>query len=115
MNEIENLKVGDLVIVNGNSATSEDMFKVERLTKHQIVVNNRHYWKKDGRLVGGDCWHYGKIRPATENDIEYFNMRKQKGELLQFIRRVPWWELSLESLNTICDIVKKEIGNSAAN
>ena len=38
----------------------------------------------------------------------------QKNELLAFIRKVDSDNLSLESLQSICDIVKKEIGDSAA-
>lgn len=114
MNELENLKVGDLVVVSGSFTSGDELRKIERVTKSQIVVNNRHFWKKDGRLVGRVEWCYGIIKPVTEKDIEHINKAKQKDELLSFIRKVAWCNLSLESLKTICDAVKKEIGNSAA-
>ena len=114
MNEFENLKVGDLVVVRGNIIAGEELSKIERVTNSQIVISNRRYRKKDGRLVGEGNWHYGFIKPATEKDIERINEAKQKDELLTFIRRVAWCNLSLESLETICDVVKKEIGDSAA-
>ena len=114
MNEFENLKVGDLVVVRGNIIAGEELSKIERVTNSQIVISNRRYRKKDGRLVGEGNWHYGSIKPATEKDIERINERERKDELLAFIRKVAWCNLSLESLETICDVVKKEIGNSAA-
>lgn len=114
MNELENLKVGDLVVVRGSLIVGEELRKIERVTKSQIVVDKRRYRKKDGRLVGGGDWCYGFIKPALEKDIERLNKVKQKNELLAYIRKVAWSNLSLESLETICDVVKKEIGNSAA-
>lgn len=112
MNELENLKVGDIVIVSGVFA--DKLSKVMRVTKAQILVDNRHYRKKDGCLVGGSEWEYGRIKPATDEDINRINERERKEELIAFIRRNAWSNLSLESLETICDVVKKEIGNSAA-
>lgn len=113
MNELENIEVGDLMIVRGSFTCGECLWEVERVTKSQIVVDKRRYWKKDGRLVGRGDWCYGFIKPALEKDIERLNKVKQKNELLAYIRRVAWCNLSLESLQTICDVVKKEIGNSA--
>ena len=113
MNELENLKVGDLVVVRGSLIVGEELRKIERVTNSQIAIGNRRYRKKDGRLVGEGNWHYGFIKPATEKDIERINERERKDELLAFIRKVAWCNLSLESLQTICDVVKKEIGNSA--
>lgn len=113
MNKLENIEVGDLMIVRGSFTCGECLREVERVTKSQIVVDKRRYWKKDGRLVGGGDWYYGFIKPALEKDIERLNKVKQKNELLAYIRKVAWGNLSLESLQTICDVVKKEIGNSA--
>ena len=48
MSKVENLKVGDLVIVVGSFASK--LSKVMRVTKAQILVDNRHYWKKTGVL-----------------------------------------------------------------
>ena len=113
MNELENLKVGDVVIVSGVFA--DKLSKVMRVTKAQILVDNRHYWKKDGRIVGRSGFCCGRIKPATDEDIERINKREQKEELIAFIRKVAWCNLSLESLQAICDVVKKEIDNSIKN
>lgn len=112
MNEFENMKVGDLMIVKGSYTCGDCLREVERVTKSQIVVDKRRYRKKDGRLVGGGVWCYGYIRPATEKDIERLNKVKQKNELIAFIKKVAWCNLSLDSLQTILDVVKKEIDNN---
>ena len=111
MNEFENLKVGNLMVMHA-SYCGDSLRKVERVTKSQIVVGGTRYWKKNGLLVGLGKWSHGYIRRATEKDIEFFNKVKQKNELLAFIRNVAWCNLSLESLQTICDVMKKEIGNN---
>lgn len=114
MNELENVKVGDFVVLIGSYAHDGCLRKVERVTKSQIIVNKRRYRKNDGRIVGGGGWSYCYIRPATENDIERINKVRHKNKLLAFIKNVTWYNLSLESLQTIYDVVKKEIGDSAA-
>ena len=62
-----------------------------------------------------DFYYNYRIKPATDEDIESINKREQKEELIAFIRRNVWSNLSLESLQTICDVVKKEIDNSVKN
>lgn len=111
MNELGNLKVGDLVVVHV-SYSGDCLRNVERVTRNQIVVGRTHYWKKNGLLVSREKWCHGYIRRATEKDIEFFNKVKQKNELITFIRKVAWCNLSLDSLQTICDVVKKEIDNN---
>lgn len=113
MNELENLKVGDVVIVSGVFA--DKLSKVIRVTKAQILVDNCHYRKKDGRLIGGSDWHYGRIKPATDEDIERIKKTERKNELMAYLKGVAWYKLPPESLKTICDVVKKEIDNSVKN
>lgn len=113
MNELENVKVGDFVVLRGSYAHDDCLRKVERVTKSQIIVNKRRYRKNDGRIVGGGGWSYCYIRPATENDIERINKVRHKNKLLAFIRKADLDNLSLESLQTICDVMKKEISNSS--
>lgn len=111
MNELENVKVGDFVVLIGGYAHDDYLIKVERVTKSQILADKRRFWKKNGRIVGAGIWCYDYIRPATENDIERIKKINQKNELLAFIRKADLDNLSLESLQTICDVVKKEISN----
>lgn len=50
---------------------------------------------------------------ATEERIKEIEDIKRARELCSFLNMTHWEDLSLESLTTIVDCVKKEIGNSA--
>lgn len=113
MNELENLKVGDMVIIKGNITDVKTLSTIDRVTKTQIIIGYRRFRKSDGQLVGRDDWHYANIRPATDEDIEQINKEREKRELIKHLNGVVWYSLRLESLTRIWDAVKKEIGNSA--
>ena len=108
MSEFENLKVGDNVIIS-RIFWSERIEKVTRITNKQIVIYNRRYWKMSGKEVGGSSY----LLIATEERIKQIEDRKKATELCAFLNVTHWEDLSLESLTTIVDCVKKEIGNSA--
>ena len=64
MSRVENLNVGDKVLirVNGN----EKLCAVERVTKIYIYTNGIRFNRKMGWATGPND---GSIRPATEKDI----------------------------------------------
>ena len=109
MSEFENLKVGDMVIVS-ERIWGEIIMDVTRITNKQIVVGKTHYWKKNGYEVGGLCSH---LVIATEERIKQIEGRNKSLEMITFLYKTHWEDLSLESLTTIVDCVKNEIGNSA--
>ena len=108
MSEFENLKEGDKVIVS-ERYWGERIRNVTRITNKQIVVCNRRYWKVSGKEAGGGSY----LLIATEERIKQIEDRKKATELCAFLNVTHWEDLSLESLTTIVDCVKKEIGNSA--
>ena len=113
MNELENIKVGDKVIV-GRGYVSDLICNVERITKTQIIVNGRRFSKKNGRLVGGDVWSCDRLTIATDEKIEKLKRDKRRRTLKLYLQSVNWDVLSIESLTSISELVKKELGNSAA-
>lgn len=108
MSEFENLKVGDKVIIS-QTIWGERISKVTRVTNKQIEVGYCRYWKESGKQVGGGS----HLLIATEERIKQIEDRKKLIELCAFLNSTHWEDLSLESLTTIVDCVKKEIGNSA--
>ena len=108
MSEFENLKVGDNVIIS-ERFWGERIRNVTQITNKQIVIYNRRYWKVSGKEVGGSSY----LLIATEERIKQIEDRKKATELCSFLNMTHWEDLSLESLTTIVDCVKKEIGNSA--
>ena len=109
MSEFENLKVGDNVIVFGR-IWGERLYNVTRITNHQILVSGIPYWKENGKEVGGSSY----LLIATEERMKEIEDIKRARELCSFLNMTHWENLSLESLTTIVDCVKKEIGDSAA-
>lgn len=64
MSKVENLKVGDKVIISVNE--HEKLCTVERVTKAYIYANGIRFNRKMGWATGSND---GSIRPATEKDI----------------------------------------------
>ena len=104
MSEFENLKEGDKVIVN--YPWHEQIKEVKRITDKQIIVGGSRYWKKDGCEVGS---RYSHLEIATDERIKQVKEKINKEELRAFLRGTCWEILSLESLITIADCVKKEL------
>jgi len=72
--KFENIKEGDVVLVKASISygwRSELSFwvsaKVERVTKAQIEVKGKKYWKKNGAIVGTDSFD----RIYNVGDFEY--------------------------------------------
>ena len=109
MSEFENLKVGDKVIVS-QTIWGKIIRKVTRITNKQIVIGDRRYWKESGKEAGGSS----SLLIATEERMKEIEDIKRARDLCSFLNMTHWEDLSLESLTTIVDCVKKEIVNSAA-
>ena len=112
MKELEDLKKGDKVIVSG--LYRYDMIsQVERVTNKYIFVESVKFSKAFGRL----SWcrtSSAHIKPATEEDIRRVEEETEKRNIVNYLTKIHFKELSYEALVAIRDIVEKEIGNFAA-
>jgi hypothetical protein len=78
----ENLKVGDRVFYDSQSATA--IYTIARLTQTQIILKNgQRFRKEDGWLVGGDTWATTAIRILTPARIEAFTLLKLRREAIR--------------------------------
>ena len=108
MKELENLKVGDKVIVSG-LYRYERISQVERVTKKYIFVESVKFSKAFGRL----SWcrsSLAHIKPATEEDIKRVEEETEKRNIVNYLTIANFEKLSYETLVAIRDIVEKEIG-----
>ena len=108
MKELENLKVGDKVIVSG-LYRYERISQVERVTKKYIFVESVKFSKAFGRL----SWcrsSLANIKPATEEDIKRREEETEKRNIVNYLTIANFEKLSYETLVAIRDIVEKEIG-----
>ena len=112
MSELENLRVGDKVIVGGVYIHNR-ISQVERVTNKYIFVESVKFSKAFGRL----SWcrtSSAHIKPATEEDIRRVEEETEKRNIVNYLTKIHFKELSYEALVAIRDIVEKEIGNGAA-
>ena len=112
MSELENLKVGDKVIVGGVYIHNR-ISQVERVTKKYIIVESVKYSKTFGWVAGCSSYSANHIRPASEEDIRRVEEETEKRNIVKYLTKIHFEELSYETLVAIRDMVEKEIGNSA--
>ena len=113
MKELENLKVGDKVIVGGAYSYCR-IRQVEKVTKKHIVVEGNKFSKEFGWIDGCSSYTSDHIRPASEEDIRRVEEETEKRNIVNYLTKIHFKELSYEALVAIRDIVEKEIGNGAA-
>ena len=108
MKELEDLKVGDRVIVSG-LYRYDRISKVERVTKKYIFVESVKFSKAFGRL----SWcrsSSAHIKPATEEDVRRIEEETEKRDIVNYLTIARFEKLSFTTLVAIRDIVEKEIG-----
>ena len=112
MSELENLKVGDKVIVGGVYIHNR-ISQVERVTKKYIIVESVKYSKAFGWVAGCSSYSANHIRPASEEDIRRVEEETEKRNIVNNLTKTHFEKFSFATLVAIRDIVEKEIGNSA--
>lgn len=108
MSELEDLKVGDKVIVSG-LYRYDRISQVERVTNKYIFVESVKFSKAFGRL----SWcrtSSAHIKPATEEDIRRVEEETEKRNIVNYLTIANFEKLSFTTLVAIRDIVEKEIG-----
>ena len=112
MSKLEDLKVGDKVIVGGVYIHNR-ISQVERVTKKYIVVESVKYSKAFGWVAGCSSYSANHIRPASEEDIRRVEEETEKRNIVNNKKKNHFEKFSFATLVAIRDIVEKEIGNSA--
>lgn len=106
---MENFKVGDVVIVRGNSYNPDTVEKIVRLTKTQIVLEDgRKFTRKSGRQVGCSDWSSFCISKATPEQIKKIQYKQQKEEPVVFLKTVKWKKFDLGFLESIIIAIHNE-------
>ena len=107
---LENIKVGDKVIVDGSGFTAFNKIDtVERLTKTQIVLKNTHskYRRSSGRSVG-DIWNSSFLSEATREKILKIQEARYRLNLLNKIESISIRNLSTDSLKSIVVVIGED-------
>ena len=109
MSELENLKVGDNVIVGGAYSYCR-IRQVEKVTKKHIVVEGNKFSKEFGWIDGCSSYTSDHIRPATEEDIRRVKEDEEKRGIIKWLENTIFEKLSYETLVAIRDIIMNDIG-----
>ena len=112
MKELENLKVGDKVIVGGAYIYNR-ISQVEKVTKKHIIVEGSKYSKAFGWVVGCSSYSANYIRPASEEDIRRVEEEVKKRDIANYLGNTRFINLSYETLTAIRELIEKEKGNIA--
>lgn len=84
------LKVGDTVGIKGGGGVQKKVYrleKVSKVTKAQIVTDDRHrFWKKDGKEVNG----LGYVEIMTDREIKRWRNAKEEEERKRELRQANY-------------------------
>lgn len=103
MNELENVKVGDKLLVR-NNVYWEDIEIVERVTKTLVITKRHRFRIKDGFSVSPNQWINVYAKPATPEDIE----RNIRRENIRFCKETDYDKLTDSQLERIINIIKNK-------
>ena len=108
MNSLENVKVGDILIVTHQ--WSKQLLTVEKVQKNFVIAGYYKFRKSDGYLVSSDSWTFTSAKIATKEDLESFRKEVKRSKMIGQCRDIRFEELSDSQLEQILEIVnKKEI------
>ena len=75
MNSLENVKVGDTLLVS--NGVSEYLDEVVRLTNTFVIAKAHRFAKKNGKQCGSDgLWNVWHARLATDEDIAMMRRKR---------------------------------------
>jgi hypothetical protein len=96
---LQNLKVGDKVIISGHSAFGGDVIgKVSRLTKTQVLVTlgknpcEYKYKIEDGRSIGTGTWETKWIYEATPEKVDAIVLRNKRYRIKYYVKEIVDWD-----------------------
>lgn len=106
---LRDIEVGDEVVFSGGGPMNKPgVDKVQRLTKTQIILegSGTRYRRSDGRQIGVHSWHTRYLRPADAEKLKEIKNDQDKRIAVGYLTKLNWKNLSLESLNSVVEVVK---------
>ena len=95
---LENLKVGDKVIVDN---WGQSIGTVERVTATLVIVGSCRYRKRDGYQLGGSSYSRGLIREPTPERLAAV----RHAVLAKRFSKTEWHKYSLEDLEKVAALL----------
>lgn len=108
MDNFEDIKVGDSVIVHG-FGDSLKLAKVTDVNKSTFKADGRLYNKKDGDARGRERYDINYCTKATPELISEINRKKEVSGMIRYLNAANYANLNYETLKRVYDFVKNEI------
>lgn len=108
---LENVHVGDPVIVTTNFGRSREVSGVDRETKTQLTVGGRKFRRRDGEAVAGGGFNSTSISVPREGEIQAVKDERAAALFRRLIREeteAHLKELSAAALKRIHTLLKAE-------
>lgn len=109
MEWLDNIEVGDRVIVSGGGAVySEHLARVERLTKTQVIIKEgrTRYRRDNGRGIGQNGWVRSNLEEATDDKVNSIIDERKRLVLVNELSKVNWGDIPTHSLEIISNQIK---------
>lgn len=106
MNELENVKVGDKLLVHNRYG--EDIEIVRKVTKTLVVTKYHRFRIRDGYSIPTDKWINTYAKPATPDYIERIAKIKIRVRNIQICKDTDYYKLTDSQLERIIDIIKNK-------
>ncbi len=107
MNSLENVKVGDLLLINDR--WGENVAVVERLTTTLIVTGDGYRINRKNGCVHGDSqWNHMSVRIASQEDADRVRHRRYRVEMINKCGNICFSNLSDSQLEQILEIANQK-------
>lgn len=104
MSDLEDVKVGDLVIISRSGYyVGSTVEKVTRVSKTQLTTKTGRYMKQTGRMVGGHGFHIPFAQAGTEERLAQTRLAQERRELSRKLSDVIWRDLPVEVLRGVSE------------
>ncbi|KKL44626.1 hypothetical protein LCGC14_2363770 [marine sediment metagenome] len=98
---LDNLKVGDRVIIQGRLAIADSVSTVERFTKTLIIIKSGIKFRKDGHAPGQ--WPTAMLTEPTPERLDVIRQRN----LAYYLKTLRWRDLPLAKLVEVHGLLTK--------
>jgi len=104
---LDEIEAGDEVYYN--SRYYSKILKVDRVTSTTIICGTEKFRKQNGRQIPADTWGSSYISVLTESlKKQYYEMIRKK-QLITEIKSVDLFQLSVDSLQQISDVIQNSM------
>lgn len=107
MNSLENVKVGDKLLVFYPHDV-KGIETVERITATLVITKHHRFVKKSGKAQGSDSWSYTYAKLATSEDAEKIGRDVMRRNLIRKCENINFNTLTDSQLEQILEIANQK-------